>query len=49
MSKRVTIVLDDELVKKLGIIQAKKMKNSNQSISFSKVVNITLEKGLKLN
>lgn len=47
MSKRITIVLDDELVKKLRIIQAKKMKDSNQLVSFSKVVNLTLEKGLK--
>jgi len=47
MSKRVTLVLDDDLVKKLRIIQSKKIVKSNKSISFSSVVNGELRKVVK--
>jgi len=47
MSKRVTLVLDDDLVKKLRIIQSKKLVKSNESISFSSVVNAELRKVVK--
>lgn len=40
-------MLDDELVKKLHEIQAKKIKESSESVSFSAVLNATLEKGLR--
>jgi len=46
MSQRVTIVLDSNLMKKLRLLQAKKLRDSNSSVSFSKVVNQTLVKGL---
>jgi len=46
MSKRVTIVLDDDLVKKLSI-QSKKIAKSKGSISFSSIVNDELRKTLK--
>ena len=45
--RRATVVLDDELVKKLYIIQAKMIKKEKKHISFSKVVNLTLRKTLK--
>ncbi len=47
MSKRITIVLDDELVKKLRSIQSKKIAKSKGSISFSSVVNDELRKIVK--
>ena len=47
MAKIVTIVLDDDLVKKLKTIQAKKITKSKKSVSFSSVVNDELRKSLK--
>lgn len=46
MAKRITIMLDDDLAKKLRHLQAKKLKESNKSISFSAVLNDTLRKSL---
>jgi len=48
MSKRITIMLDDDLATKLRKIQAESIKKSNGSTSFSYVVNETLKKGLKV-
>jgi len=47
MSKRVTIVLDDDLVKKLRNIQSKKIAKSGKAISFSSVICDELRKSLK--
>jgi len=47
MSKRITIMLDDDLVKKLHEIQAKQIKISKNSVSFSAIMNETLLKSLK--
>jgi len=47
MSKRVTIVLDDDLVKKLRIIQSKNIVKSKKSVSFSSVINDELRKAIK--
>lgn len=47
MGKRVTIVLEDDLIKKLHEIQAKQIKESTESVSFSGVINETLKKGLR--
>ncbi len=47
MSKRITVVLDDELVKKLRHLQAKMISKSSKSVSFSRVINKELRKGLK--
>lgn len=46
MSKRVTIMIDDDLDKELRILQAKMIQKENKSVSYSKVVNITLRKVL---
>ena len=46
MSSRITIVLDDYLVKKLRARQAKFIQKNNKSISFSKVLNLYLRIGL---
>jgi len=47
MSKRITVVLDDAVVKKLRIVQSKKIAKSERSVSFSSVVNEILRKVLK--
>jgi hypothetical protein len=40
-------MLDDDLVKKLHDVQAKQIKESNESISFSQVINEALASELK--
>jgi predicted transcriptional regulator len=47
LAKRITIILDDDLVKKLHEIQAKQIKQSTKSVSFSRVLNEVLRKSLK--
>jgi len=47
MSKRVTIVLDVDLHKKLRIVQSKKIVKSKETVSFSSVINSELRKALK--
>ena len=47
MARRVTIVLDDDLAKKLREKQAKLIKESISSVSFSRVLNQAVRKGLK--
>jgi hypothetical protein len=42
MSKRVTVVLDDNIIKKLRILQAKKIKKTSKSVSFSSVIHDVL-------
>jgi len=45
--KRITVVLDDQVVKKLRIVQSKKIIKSKKSVSFSSVINEELRKALK--
>ena len=47
MAKRVTIMINDDLDKKLRMLQAKKIQTTNKSISYSHVLNETLKIGLK--
>ncbi len=47
MGKRVTIVIDDDLNKKLRLHQAKIIQKDQISCSYSRVVNKTLRKVLK--
>ncbi len=47
MSQRITVVLDDEIVRSLRQKQAKQIKNSTKSVSFSRVLNETLRIGLR--
>ncbi len=47
MGKRTTIILDYDLLKKFHEIQAKQIKQSTKSVSFSRVVNEALRKSLK--
>lgn len=47
MGSRVTIVLDSAITEKLRGIQAKMIKTSSKSVSFSHVLNLVLTEGLK--
>jgi len=47
MARRITVVLDDEVVKKLRIIQSKKISKLTEHVSFSRVINEELRKALK--
>jgi len=47
MAKRITIMIDDDLDKKLHLIQAKAIQSTNSAVSFSSVLNKILRKKLK--
>jgi len=47
MSKRVTIMIDDDLDKKIRLRQAKMIQQEQTSYSYSKVLNETLRKAMK--
>ncbi len=47
MSKRITVVIDDDLDKKLRLRQAKIIQKEQASCSYSRVMNETLRKVLK--
>jgi predicted CopG family antitoxin len=47
MPSRKTIMIDEDIEKKIRAIQSKMLKEKNQSISFSYVINQVLEEGLK--
>jgi len=43
MSRRITVMLDDDVLKKLRVKQAMMIKKSVQTVSFSKVITDTLQ------
>lgn len=43
---RITIVLDDNLEKRMRLIQAKTIRTTGKNCSFSNVINLVIEKGL---
>ena len=47
MNKRVTIVMDENLMKKIRIIQAKQIKNLQKNVSFSSTIESLLKTSLK--
>ena len=47
MPQRVTFVIEDKLMAKLRNVQAKKLRDSHQSVSFSKLLNDILENSMK--
>ena len=47
MAKRVTIMIDNDLDKKLRLFQAKQIQKSNAAVSYSKVINDLLRKEMK--
>lgn len=46
MSKRVTVMIDDDLDKKIRLVQAKQITKSLKSVSFSRTINGLLRQGL---
>jgi len=46
MSKKLSVVIDDELVKKLRNIQSMNIRKSKKAVSFSKIVNDELRKSI---
>jgi len=46
-TRRITIMIDDDLDKKLRVKQAKIIKDTQKSYSYSKTINETLRKVLK--
>ena len=47
MKKRVTIVMDENLMKKLRIIQAKQIKDLQKNVSFSSTIESLLKGSFK--
>jgi hypothetical protein len=47
MSKRITIMIDEDIDKKLRLIQAKQISKTSSSVSFSRVLNEALRRQLK--
>lgn len=49
MSKRITIMIDDELNQKIRLIQANLIKKENKSISYSYGLNQVLQDSFRIN
>ncbi len=47
MAIRITIMLEEDLAKKLRVLQSKKIRATKENISFSQVINEVIQKGLK--
>lgn len=47
MYRRITLMLDEKIIKKLRILQSKKIKRTKKSCSFSKILCLVLIEGLK--
>jgi hypothetical protein len=47
MAERITIMLNSDIAKKLRKMQAKKLLETSSTVSFSRIINEVLEKGLK--
>ncbi|MDH3656818.1 MAG: hypothetical protein OEM77_01610 [Nitrosopumilus sp.] len=47
MGKRITIMIDDDLNKKIRLLQAKMIQKENKSVSYSHVMNLVLQDAMK--
>ena len=47
LPRRITITMDDELVKKIYHLQSKEITKSQKHVSFSDIVNLQLKRALK--
>jgi hypothetical protein len=47
MPSRITVMLEDDVVKKLRVKQSKMIQESNSAVSFSHIINETLKSSLK--
>ncbi len=48
MSKRITIMIDDDLDRKMRLIQAKEIQNTTSSVSFSTTINKILRENIRI-
>jgi hypothetical protein len=46
LAKRISIMLDDDIDRKIRLMQSKIIKKENKSVSFSSVINLLLEENL---
>ena len=46
MAKRITIIIDDDVHKRLRNLQSKMIRESDGSVSFSRVINELVKKAL---
>lgn len=46
MARRVTVLLDDDINKKVRLLQSKMIRKENKSTSFSSVVNFLITKNI---
>ena len=47
MTRRATIMIDENLDRKIRLLQAKMIQTENKSVSYSHVVNLLLQDALK--
>jgi len=47
MGKRITIMIDDDLNKKIRLLQAKMIQKENKSVSYFHVMNLVLQDAMK--
>jgi hypothetical protein len=47
MPKRITVMIDEDINKKIRLLQAKMIQNENRSVSFSHVLNLVLQNAMK--
>jgi hypothetical protein len=47
MAKRITIMLEDDIIKKLRDLQSKQIKEYSKSVSFSGIISQILRKHVK--
>lgn len=47
MARRITIMIDDDIDKKLRLLQAKIIQKETRSVSYSRVLNDNLRKAIK--
>jgi len=47
MSKRITVMIEDEVIEKLRNLQAKQIKERTSAVSLSQVINEVLKRNLK--
>ena len=47
MSNRITIMIEDDLDKKIRVLQAKQIQKTSGSVSYSRIINEILRKQVK--
>lgn len=47
MHRRITLMLDEKIIKRLRILQSKRIRRTKQGCSFSKMLGLVVNKGLE--